>query len=96
MSTFISLLNFTDQGIRDVKDSPDRFNAFQGMAEKMGISIKGVYYTIGNYDMVVIVEGNDESAIAALLKTASLGNIRSQTMLCFSLDEMKQIIGKMP
>ena len=96
MSTFISLLNFTDQGIRNVKDSPDRFNAFQAMAEKLGVSVKGVYYTIGSYDMVVIVEGADESATAALLKTGSLGNIRSQTMRCFSLDEMKQIIGKMP
>lgn len=96
MSTFVSLLNFTDQGIRDIKDSPDRVNAFKAMAEQMGISVRGVYYTIGSYDMVVIVEGGDESAIAALLKTGSLGNIRPQTMLGFSVDEMKQIISKMP
>ncbi|HID80755.1 MAG TPA: GYD domain-containing protein [Chromatiales bacterium] len=96
MSTFVSLLNFTDQGILNIKDSPDRFNAFKAMAEQMGISVKAVYYTVGSYDMVVIVEGDNELAIAALLKTGSLGNIRSQTLLGFSVDDMKQIIGKMP
>jgi uncharacterized protein with GYD domain len=47
MATFISLLNFTDQGIRNIKESPDRYTAFKAMAEKMGVSVKGVYYTVG-------------------------------------------------
>ena len=95
MATFISLVNFTDQGIRNVKDSPDRFNAFKAMAENMGVTVKSMYYTVGNYDMVMVVEGSDEAATCALLKAGSLGNVRSQTLRGFSVDEMKQIISKM-
>jgi len=96
MATFISLVNFTDQGIRNVKDSPDRYEAFRAMAEKMGAKVKGVYYTIGHYDMVLIVEGNDETAMTAMLKVGSLGNVRTETLRGFSLDEMKKIVAKMP
>ena len=96
MATFVVLLNFTDLGIRDVKDSPERLNAFRAMAEKMGVSIKSVYYTVGNYDIVTVVEGPDEAVTAALLKVGSLGNVRSQTLRGFSPDEMKQMISKMP
>lgn len=96
MATFISLISFTDQGIRNVKDSPDRFGAFQAMAEKLGVKVKSVYYTVGHYDMVVVVEGSDEAATSALLKVGSLGNVRSQTLRGFSVDEMKTIIGAMP
>ncbi len=96
MATFVVLLNFTDQGIRNVKDSPERLNAFRAMAEQMGVSIKSVYYTVGNYDIVTVVEGPDEAVTAALLKVGSLGNVRSQTLRGFSPDEMKQMISKMP
>ncbi len=95
MATFISLINLTDQGIRNVKDSPERYEAFQAMAEKLGVKVKSVYYTVGHYDMVVIMEGSDEAATSALLKVASLGNIRSQTLRGFSVDEMKGIISTM-
>ena len=61
MATFISLLNFTDQGIRNIKDSPDRYGAFRAMAEKLGVTIKGFYYTVGHHDMVIILEGADWS-----------------------------------
>jgi uncharacterized protein with GYD domain len=96
MATFITLVNFTDQGIRNVKESPDRFNAFRAMAEKAGVTVKSVYYTVGHYDIVVVAEGSDEAVTAVLLKVGSLGNIRTETLRGFSLDEMKQIIGKMP
>jgi uncharacterized protein with GYD domain len=66
------------------------------MAEKMGAKVKGVYYTIGHYDMVLIVEGNDETAMTAMLKVGSLGNVRTETLRGFSLDEMKKIVAKMP
>ena len=74
MATFITLVNFTDQGIKGVKESPDRFVAFRTMAEKMGVFVKSAYWTVGNYDIVVTVE-NDEAVTAALLKIGSLGNI---------------------
>jgi uncharacterized protein with GYD domain len=96
MATFISLVNFTDQGIRNVKDSPGRYEAFKALAEKVGGTVKSVYYTMGNYDMVLIVEGSDEAAMTAMLKVGSLGNVRTETLRGFSVEEMKKIIGKMP
>jgi uncharacterized protein with GYD domain len=96
MATFISLLNFTDQGIRNVKDSPARLEAFKAMAEKLDVAVKSAYYTVGNYDIVIVTEGTDEAAMAALLKVSSLGNVRTQTLRGFSVDEIKKIIGKIP
>ena len=96
MPTYVTLANFTDQGIRNIKESPDRLGAFKAMAEKLGISIKSVHYTVGSYDIVTIVEGSDEAVTAALLKLGSLGNIRTQTLRVFSADEMKGIITKLP
>ena len=96
MPTFISLVSFTDQGIRAVKDSPDRFNAFKALAEKMGVTVKGIYYTIGTCDMVTIVEGPEDATTAVLLKVGSLGNVRSQTLRGFSVDEMRKIIASIP
>jgi uncharacterized protein with GYD domain len=96
MATFISLLNFTEQGIRTVKDSPARYDAFKAMAGKLGIVVKDAYYTVGHYDVVVIMEGSEEAVTAALLKVGSLGNVKTETLRSFSVDEMKKIIGKMP
>ena len=96
MSTFVSLINFTDQGIKDVKESPRRSEAFRVMAEKLGVTVKSIYYTVGHYDVVVTLEGSDEAVTAALLKTGSLGNVRSQTLRGFSAEEMKKIVGMMP
>jgi uncharacterized protein with GYD domain len=96
MPTYITLANFTDQGIRNIKESPDRLGAFKAMAEKLGISIKSVHYTVGSYDIVTVVEGSDEAVTTALLKLGSLGNIRTQTLRAFSADEMKAIITKLP
>jgi uncharacterized protein with GYD domain len=96
MATFISLLNFTDQGIRNIKESPDRYAAFKAMAEKLGVAVKGFYYTVGHHDMVVILEGTDEAVTTALLKTGSLGNVRSETLRGFSAEETRKIIGNVP
>lgn len=96
MATFISLLKFTDQGIRNVKDSPDRYEAFRVMAEKVGVTVKGIYYTVGHYDIVAVMEGSDEAVTTALLKVGSLGNVRTETLRGFSLDDMKKIVGTMP
>jgi uncharacterized protein with GYD domain len=96
MATFISLLNFTDQGIRNVKDSPDRYGAFRAIAEKLGVTVKGCYYTMGHHDMVVIMEGADEAVTTAILTVGSLGNVRGETLRGFSVDEAKRMIGNIP
>ena len=94
MATYVTLANFTDQGIRNVKDSPDRLDAFRAAAEKAGVTLKSVHYTVGSYDIIVVMEGADEAVTSALLKLGSLGNIRTQTMRAFSPEEIKGIISK--
>jgi uncharacterized protein with GYD domain len=96
MATYVSLVNFTDQGIRTIKQSPDRYEAFKTMAEKLGVTVKGIYYTVGSYDLVLITEGTDEAITTALLKTGSLGNVRTQTLRAFSVDEIKKILSNLP
>jgi uncharacterized protein with GYD domain len=96
MATFITLANFTDQGIRNVKESPHRAEAFTALAAKAGLTVKGMYWTAGAYDVVVITEGTDEAAMSTLLATGQLGNVRTQTLRAFSAAEFQKIIGNMP
>jgi uncharacterized protein with GYD domain len=95
MATYVSLLNFTDQGIRNIKDSPDRYGTFKAMAEKLGVTVKGCYYLVGRYDLVVILEGTDEAVTTALLKAGAAGNVRTETLRAFSVDEAKRFIGNL-
>ena len=96
MATFITLVSFTDQGIKNVKDSPARVEAFRAMAEGLGVTVKSVFWTMGSYDMVVTMEGPEEAAAAANLKVGSLGNVRCKTLRGFNADEMNRILTKMP
>jgi uncharacterized protein with GYD domain len=96
MATFISLMNFTDQGIRSVTDSPTRYEAFKAMAEKLGVKVKAVYYTVGHYDIVLVMEGNEDAVTTALFKVGSLGNVRTETLRAMSLDDVKRVLEKLP
>lgn len=92
MATYISLVSFTDQGIRSVKDSPKRAEAVRATAKKMGVTVKDIYWTVGRYDVVTIMEGDDEAVTATLLKIGTLGNVRSETLRAFSAAEMGRIL----
>jgi uncharacterized protein with GYD domain len=97
MAIFISLVSFTDQGIRDFRASPDRAAKFKSAAQKAGVVLKEVYWTIGAYDIVLILEAPDDQTVAAaLLGLTSLGNVKTQTMRGFNASEMKEIISKVP
>jgi uncharacterized protein with GYD domain len=96
MATYILLLSFTDQGIRNVKDSPKRADTFKDMAKKCGATVKDLFWTLGEYDIVAIVEAPDDTSMTALgLSTGALGNVRTQTMRAFTQSDMKTILGKM-
>ncbi len=96
MGTYIALCSFTDQGIRSVKDTTKRADAAKEAAPKFGVSMNQIFWTLGKYDLVVIMEAsNDESATAFALAIAGAGNIRMQTLRAFSKDEMNGILGKM-
>jgi uncharacterized protein with GYD domain len=96
MATFISLLNFTDQGIRNVKDSPDRYDAFRGAAEQLGVKVTSIWWTVGSYDLVATLEGPEEAVTSLLLKLGSLGNVRTQTLRGYSQQEMRGLLAKIP
>ena len=95
MATFVSLVNFTDQGIRSFKDSPKRADAFAQLVKKHGGSVKGIWWTLGEYDIVVVTEvPDDETYTAIALELASLGNVRTQTLRAFDRTELERIIAK--
>jgi uncharacterized protein with GYD domain len=97
MATFIVLGSFTDQGIRNIKDSPKRAEAVKAMAGKMGMKVKDIYWTLGHYDVVTIVEAPDAATATSLaLAVGSLGNVRTETLTAFSAEEIGKIIAKMP
>lgn len=96
MATYVVLASFTDQGIKNVKETAARADAFKEMAKKAGASVKELYYTLGAHDVVAICEApDDETATALSLSVASRGNVRSETMRAFSVAEIGKIIGKM-
>jgi uncharacterized protein with GYD domain len=96
MSQYIVLANFTDQGVRNIKDSPKRSEDFKAMAKKCGATVKDLYWTLGQYDIVAILEAPDDIAMTALgLSAGALGNVRTQTLRAFTQADMKNIIGKM-
>jgi uncharacterized protein with GYD domain len=97
MATYIVLVNLTDQGIRNVKQSPERAKAAIAAAEKLGIKVKDIYWTLGAHDLVIVADApGDESITAWGLSVSSLGNVRTQTMRAFSPDETTRILEKIP
>ena len=89
-------MNWTDQGIKNVKDSIKRAKSFEAAIEKAGGKSLGIYYTMGRHDIVAIVEApNDEAIASALYSTGSLGNIRTETLKAFSMSEAANIIEKL-
>ena len=93
MPHYVILWNWTDQGIRSLKDSPKRLASFRAQLEKLGGNLVGEYYTMGQYDGVVIVEApSDETIMSILLGNASKGNFYSITLKAFPLSEAGKLI----
>ena len=96
MATYIALSRFTDQGIRTVKDTTRRAAAVQEAAKSFGANMTQIYWTLGQYDLITIIDADDEqSATAFALAIASAGNVRMETLRAFSRDEMDGILGKL-
>jgi uncharacterized protein with GYD domain len=95
--TYISLVKFTEKGIQDAKQTTQRLDAWAAKVQSMGVVIKQMYWTLGEYDQVCIFEApDDETAASVLLAANMLGNIRSQTMRAFTALEMEKILSKVP
>jgi len=97
MPTYITLWKLTDQGVKNIKNAPQRIEAAIKSAEAAGGKTKGFYVTMGDYDYVTIGEGaSDESQMAFLLRTASAGSVRSTTLKAFTQEEFAEIVKKLP
>ena len=97
MPTYVVLAEFTDQGIRTIKDTAQRANKAAEIARSFGCEMKQIYWTLGQYDIVTIVEAQDESNFMAFgLALGSAGNIRTHTLRAFNKDEVSAMLGKLP
>jgi len=96
MTTYIVMINWTDQGIRNVRDSPKRLDAAKKALEAMGGSFKDFYLTMGEYDMVAVVEAPDDAVLARFaLMLAANGNLKSRTMKAFPEFAYREIISSL-
>ena len=96
MATYIVLNNFTDQGIRNFKDTTKRADTIREMAKKFGVTAKEFYWTLGSYDIVDIFEAPDDASMTALLASiGAAGNVRTLTLRAFSEADMNGILTKL-
>lgn len=97
MPMWISLVNLTEQGIRDIRQGPARLEEAAKRIEEVGGKLIGFYLTMGEYDYVTIVEGpSDEAAMTFLMGMGAAGNIRTKTLKAFTLDEFKEMVKGLP
>jgi uncharacterized protein with GYD domain len=96
MATYVVLASFTDQGVRNVKDTTKRADAVKEVAKKFGVTAKEFYWTMGAHDVVVIFEAPDDAAMTALsMSVGAAGNVRTQTMRAFTRNEVDGVLAKL-
>jgi len=94
---FILSMNFTDQGIRAIKDAPKRATAARELAKKVGVEIKQVYLTSGDSDLVAMVETpNGDNMAKFALALGSLGNVRTRTARAWTQEEYQKLVAELP
>src|SRR5712672_3219530 len=97
MPTYVSLVQFTDKGFQAAKETTQRVADWAAKVRSSGVSIKEMYWTLGQYDQVCIFDApDDETAASVLLGADMLGNIRTQTLRAFTASEMEKILAKVP
>jgi uncharacterized protein with GYD domain len=97
MAGYICLMKWTQQGAASIKESPQRISQGKALAEKLGMQVVGVWVTMGQYDMIGIVDSPNEEAISQWALTLSgMGNITTQSMRALSEGEFAQIVSKLP
>jgi uncharacterized protein with GYD domain len=97
MATYITLAHFTEQGIKNIKESPTRLDTAKQAFQAMGAELKEFYLVMGSYDMVIVAEAPDDETVAKLaLAIASAGAIRTETLRAFTEDEYRKVIAALP
>lgn len=96
MATYVSLVRYTDQGIRTIKDSPTRLDAAKKAFQSAGGELKQFYLAMGKYDIVLVAEAPDDETVARItLALGSLGNVRTETLRVFTEAEFRNIVGSL-
>lgn len=96
MATYIGLVRYTDQGIRNIKDSPTRLDATKKLFQGAGGELKQFYLVMGKYDIVFVADApDDETAARMALSLGALGNVRTETLRAFSEPEFRKIVGSL-
>jgi uncharacterized protein with GYD domain len=97
MPTYVTLVRYTDQGIRNIKESPARLEAAKKVAKSAGAEIKSFYLALGSYDIVLTVDApDDETAARLVLTIGSQGNVRTDTLRVFDETEFRKVIASLP
>jgi uncharacterized protein with GYD domain len=95
MTTYINLVSWTDQGIKNIKDAPMRIDAFKKAVEAAGGKLKGFYLTMGRYDIITIIDAPSDEALANIvLNTGSKGSVRTETMKAFTEEQFRNFVTK--
>jgi uncharacterized protein with GYD domain len=94
MATYVSLVRYTEQGIRSVKESPARLDAAKKLFQAAGGELKQFFLAMGKYDIVIIAEAPDDETVARItLSLGALGNVRTETLRLFTEAEFRKIVG---
>lgn len=93
MARYVTLIRFTEQGARGIKQSASRAGAFRKAAEKAGVTVEAQLWTVGACDGVLILRGDEEKVLRQLADLARLGNVRTETLQGFDAAEFKAITG---
>jgi uncharacterized protein with GYD domain len=97
MPTYVTLIRYTEQGVKTFKDLSKRLEQTRSMGEPLGAKLVGFYLTLGQYDAVVISDAPDDEAVAKLaLAAGARGNVRTETMRAFDETEAKRIAAELP
>ena len=93
MPTYVSLVNWTEQGVKNFRDTLRRAEDYRGLVDKSGGQVRQLLWTLGEYDLVVVADfPDDETATAVVLQTAAGGNVRTKTMKAFDAEQMNAVI----
>lgn len=93
MPTYVVLGKYTLQGIRNIKETTERAESFRNLAKRMKVTVKEIYWTMGQYDIVTIIDAPDDATATRLLLAAgSMGNVQTQTLRAYNADEIGKIL----
>jgi uncharacterized protein with GYD domain len=96
MATFVSTVKFTDQGLTAIKDTCQRAKSFQTSAQRLGVEVRDILWTLGPFDGLILFDApDDQTATALMLRLSSAGYVHTQTSPAYRAEEMEHILGKM-